>query len=258
MEHWAEGEFGGADLGDARRTRRLVQIAAGAGSDIGSALSSTCGKSGAQAISRLLSRAETTLCSVTEPHVERTRARCSTRGRVLAVQDTTVLDFTTHAGTEGIGPITTSAKSRGLLMHTVLAVSEDRVPLGILGIQVWARDAANRGVARERRSRLVGDKESCKWLIGLEQAQSATDAEQEVLVVGDRESDVYVLFAAPRRAGTELLIRLAHNRRICDGEYAYVRDAIAAAPVAGYMRWRFLGRGRDRSGWQDLRFAAPK
>jgi Transposase Tn5 dimerisation domain. len=80
---------------------------------------------------------------------------------------------------------------------------------------------------------LVGDKESCKWLIGLERAQSATDAEQEVLVVGDRESDVYALFAAPRRAGTELLIRLAHNRRICDDDYAYVRDAIAAAPVAG-------------------------
>jgi hypothetical protein len=239
MEHcvdadvWALEEFGGARLGDARRTRRLVQIACGAAGSVGAALSSVCGKSGAQTVTRLFGREETTLESVTRPHVIQTRDRCAGQGRLLAIQDTTVLDFTAHSSIEGIGPVTTVEDSRGLLLHTVLCVSADRVPLGILGMQLWTRDPASRGCAKDRRNRPVSEKESRKWLVGLEQAQQATEADQRLLVVGDRESDVYALFVAPRRSGVDLLIRLAHNRAVVDDEYGYVREALEAASIVG-------------------------
>lgn len=239
MEHsmdpgvWAEDEFGSAKLGDARRTRRLVAIASGAAGSVGSALSSVCGKSGAQTVSRLLDCAKTTVESVTQPHMEETRNRCAGSGRVLAIQDTTVLDFTNRASLEGIGPVTTARSSRGLLMHSVLAVNEDRVPLGLLGLQLWAREESSRGCARDRRKRPISEKESRKWLIGLKQAQQWTVADQEVLVVGDRESDIFALFAAPRRDGVELLVRLAHNRAVVDDEYSYVRDALIEASIVG-------------------------
>lgn len=231
---WAEEEFGGARLGDERRSRRLVQIASGAAGQVGAALSSVCGKSGPQAVSRLLNCSETTLESVSRPHLAQTRNRCAGHGRLLAIQDTTVLDFTTRSSVEGLGPVTTAKHSRGLLMHTVLCVSEDRVPLGILGLQVWARDESMRGCAKDRRNRPVEKKESRKWLVGLKQAQSAMPADQGLLVVGDRESDIYALFAAPRRDGVELLIRVAHNRAVVDdAECGYVRDALKQASVVG-------------------------
>lgn len=257
---WAEEEFGSAQLGDARRVRRLVQVASGAAGQVGSALSSVCGKSGAQTVSRLLGRDETTLASVTKGHVRRTCARLCGCGRVLAIQDTTVLDFTTHASLEGIGPVTTSRHSRGLLMHTVLCVSQDRVPLGLLGIQLWARDESSRGCAKNRRKRAVSAKESSKWLIGLSQAQKATAPDQKLLVIGDRESDIYALFVAPRRDGVEILIRLAHNRAVVDDEYGYVRDALDDASIIGTYEVEIPRQGSrpKRVAKLDVRIARVK
>lgn len=232
---WAAREFGGADLGDARLTRRLVQIATGAASQVGCALSSVCGKSGSQAISRLLSKNATTAESVLEPHIERTRQRCAGLNRILAVQDTTALDFTGHTCTEGLGPITTAEHKQGLLMHSVLAVGPDKVPVGLLGLQVWARDESTRGCSTDRRKRKTCEKESNKWLVGLDQAQRSVPEDVRVLVVGDRESDVYALFAAPRRAGVDLLVRLAQDR-VVDDEHHRVRQSIADCGVVGVHR----------------------
>lgn len=225
---WARVEFGTARLGDARRTRRLVQIASGAASAVGAALSGVCGKSGAQTVSRLLDCSEATLESVTKPHVIETTKRCLGHGRVLAIQDTTVLDFSTHTSVEGIGPVSHLAHNRGLLMHSVLCVDENRVPLGIMGLQIWARKDSERGSAKKVKRPALA-KESRKWLIGLEQAQQLLSAAQRMLVVGDRESDLYALFVAPRRAGVDLLVRLAHNRNVVSDEYDSVREALASA-----------------------------
>jgi len=229
---WAEREFGGAELGDVRRTERLVQIACGAASQVGAALSTVCGKSGSQAATRVFGRDETTIDAVTAPHIKQTSIRCSGLSRILAVQDTSSLDLTTHKSTQGLGPISTCEHSRGLLMHSALAVSEQGLTLGLLGIQVWARDQKTRGCAKNRRERPVSDKESNKWLVGLEQIQSSLQ-EGEVLVVADRESDVYAYLIAPRREGVELLVRLSHNRAVEDEEYSYVLDALNGINAAG-------------------------
>lgn len=230
---WAEKEFGGSQLRDARRTQRLVSIAAGVAGKLGSALSSVCGGSGAQAVSRLMGREETTVDSVLEWHTKQTALRCEDVECVLAVQDTTVLDFSTHKSVIGLGP-TDSGDSRGLLQHSVLAVSDDGYPLGLLGELIWARDESQRGSRHSRRERPTSGKESQKWLWGLDRAQRATSQSVRLIVIGDRESDVYALFAADRRHNVDLLVRLAHNRAVADDEVHLVRDAVARADVIGY------------------------
>ena len=119
----------------------MVQIAAGVSGQVGAAVSSVCGKSGAQAVSRLFDRPETCLDSVLAGHVAETRKRCAGAGRILAIQDTTTLDFSSHRCTEGLGPVSGDETGLGLLMHSVLAASDERVPLGMLGLHVWSRDA---------------------------------------------------------------------------------------------------------------------
>jgi hypothetical protein len=175
---------------------------------------------------------QTTLESVIRPHVLQTNKRFANCGRVLAIQDTTVLDFTTHHTVEGIGPIWHSTYKQGLLMHSVLCVDDNRVPLGILGVQIWARKDSELGNAKKVQ-RPASAKESRKWLVGLDQAQQQTPADKRVLVIGDRESDLYALFVAPRRAGVDLLVRLAHNRSVVSEEYDCVREVLAGVNDLG-------------------------
>ncbi len=60
---------------------------------------------------------------------------------MLAPQDTTTLNYTTHPMTEGLGPINNvNDKSVGLILHDTLAFTQEGTPLGILDAQCWARD----------------------------------------------------------------------------------------------------------------------
>jgi phosphoglycolate phosphatase-like HAD superfamily hydrolase len=142
-------------------------------------------------------------------------------------------------------------------MHTVLCLSADRVPQGILGLQLWSREKSRRGSRKDRRSRLVCEKESQKWITGLNQAQEAIGADQSLLVVGDRESDIYALFAAPRRKGVELLVRFAHNRSLMDDEYSRVLEALANSPMVGTYEVEIPRQGSrpKRSAKLDVRIA---
>ena len=79
---WANHEFGKADIGDKRRTRRLVAIIAAAASQIGVAISSACGPAGALAASRLFRRRESTIEAVLRPHIKRTGERCESYDRI--------------------------------------------------------------------------------------------------------------------------------------------------------------------------------
>jgi len=230
---WAVREFSGAPLGDERRATRLIRIAGGLASNPGMAISSCCGQSGAQAITRFLSRPEVTIESVLEPHISETYYRIQEYDRVLAVQDTSHLDFGGREDLEGAGPIGTGEESLGLMLHSMLMVSPERTPLGVAGIQVWARDAKKKGKSKDRRNKSVDDKESRKWLIGFSQAEACTPSGKRLLVIGDRESDLYALFVAKRRETTDLLVRLSQNRAINDEEYKYIYDAVDNAPVFG-------------------------
>jgi hypothetical protein len=58
-----------------------------------------------------------------------------------------------------------------------------------------------------------------------------------LITVADREADIYDLFALPRRAGSDLLIRAAHDRAVSEAEGS-VQKAIAAAQLAGKVRVR--------------------
>lgn len=258
VELWANREFGGVHLGDMRRTARLMSIAAGMAEDPARAISTSCGRSGAQAVSRLFAREEVCVESVLESHIEETRKRCEGHSRVLGVQDTTVLDFTSHTAKQGIGPVTTSECSRGLLMHSMLIVSEGKTPLGLGGAQIWSRDQEDRGCAKDRRKRSISQKESNKWIVGLRQAESAVPDDCELVVVGDRESDVYALFAAPRAARTHLLVRVAQDRAVDDEEHRLLSQAVGAAPVVGAHKVQVPRKPGQpaREAWLEIRLTS--
>jgi hypothetical protein len=169
--------------------------------------------------------------SILASHVEATVERMAEVSVVLAVQDTTTLNYSHHPGTIGLGALNT-AQQRGLLMHTTLTVTPERVPLGLLEQEVWARDPAAVGKRATRKQRPLAEKESQKWLTSLETVigAKARCPTTQVVSVGDREADVYDLFLVDRPAGVDLLVRAAWDRAV-DGPQPHLWAALADAPT---------------------------
>lgn len=75
---------------------------------------------------------------IREAHQLSTFDRVKEHNIILAIQDTTDLNFTHHPSKKGMGPIGQEPYVQGLLVHSVLAVSSQGVPLGVLHQQIWA------------------------------------------------------------------------------------------------------------------------
>jgi hypothetical protein len=80
---------------------------------------------------------------------------------VVAVQETTEVDWTAHPATTGMGPIG-SPTHQGLLVRSTLAFTPERVPLGLVAQEVWARDPEQVGQRATCRHRRIEEKESYK------------------------------------------------------------------------------------------------
>lgn len=234
---WAEEEFGEAELGDARLTARLVEMARLVGAQPSASLPQACaGEPGAlKAAYRFFDNEGVEAAEILASHVQATYARLAGERRVLAVQDTTYLDFGGRPGTTGLGPLR-SIKQQGMLAHTTLALTPERLPLGLLAQQVLVRDAASYAGALDHKERPIADKESGKWLRSVQAVAVAAAAcpDTHFVSVGDREADVYDLFVLARPPTVDLLVRASQDRRV-DSPERFLHATVAAAPVAATM-----------------------
>jgi hypothetical protein len=257
--NWAVHEFADADLGDERRTTRLVELAYALGQHPTAALPEACGTgSMLKAASRFFDNDGITPQDILQSHVEATYTRLGAVPVVLAVQDTTEINWTRHPATQGLGPLGHTA-CHGLLVHTTLAITPERVPLGLLAQQVWARDPADVGKRARRKQLPISQKESQKWLHSLDAVYTAHDCcpTPRLVSVGDREADVYDVLAAPRPAGVDLLIRAAWDRCV-QGAERYVWATVAAHPGGAHLQLKVPRRGPQaaRDATLALRFCA--
>ena len=244
MEGWAGEELKEAKLGDKRLNRRLVKLVEALAEQPSESVPQACGSWAAtQAAYRFWDNDEVKVEAIRQAHVQGTEKRLEGEKRVLVVQDTTELDWSQHRHTTGLGSLA-AASHRGLHVHSALAVSEAGVPLGLVHQQVWQRDPASTGQAATRRSRETQDKESQRWLSTQAASLKAVPEAVAVVTVADREADIYDLFAAKRRAGADLLVQAAQNRLV-DDETRYLFSAIAARPIAGWVRVE-VGRRADQ------------
>ena len=149
---------------------------------------------------------------------------------VLAIEDTTDLDFSSLKQTSGLGFINQS-QQQGVKVHSCFAVSGRGEPLGLLHQHTWTR-AERAGKRGERRKKATCDKESQRWLDTLTAAEPGLDKSVCLVHVGDREADIYDLFVQPRRSNSHLLIRAEHHRKV-QHELDYLIPTIEQAPVLG-------------------------
>jgi Domain of unknown function (DUF4338)/Transposase DNA-binding len=241
--HWVEAEFGNVDLGHQDREQRLVRIAAAKAQNPAASYTECCAGNRHQlkAYYRFIDKDEEALSvpALLKGHRERTVGRMKGLRRALVIQDTTDLDFSQRLHCNGLGDIgknQTSTVSQGLKMHSSLAVSEEGLPLGVLDTNLYA---AHFDAAEKSESRPMEEKESYRWVRTLDEVNDLAEylPDTEVVVVGDRESDIFELFDHWRRQtpGVHLLVRARHNRCLCE-ESAKLFDHLESLPVMAQVQ----------------------
>jgi hypothetical protein len=86
------------------------------------------------------------------------------------MQDTTEVDYTNLKATEGLGVHGTKITSKGLIVHSNIAVTTKGVTLGLLDQKIWARKENEHGKRRDRNKKPIEEKESYKWLESMEES----------------------------------------------------------------------------------------
>lgn len=234
MEKWAAKELEQANLGDARRKKRLISIVENLAAQPAESVPQASGNpAAASATYDFWNSPYFQPSDIRQAHTASTIERIKSTEIILAIQDTTNLDFTTHRATKNLGYLDNSY-SMGLKVHSTLAVSSMGVPLGILNQQVWARDKKNLGIAKKRRQRETKEKESQRWLDGLSVTQKLIPEAIKVVTIGDCESDIFDLFALERPNNSHLLIRGTHNRKVAHGSQ-YLQEAIHQIKPCGQL-----------------------
>ena len=225
-ETWAEKEFGGAALGDARLSQRLVKVASAKADTPGRAFCGVAQGDGAavKGYYRLIDMPEdsaVTMDNILRPHRDRTVRRMQGQHTVLCVQDGSDLDYNGLAVCTGLGEIGTNqtgAKSRGLHLHTTLAIAPSGLPLGVLHVQCLAPQPKAPEDRRPAFAIPIEEKKTFPWIEHhRDMAAVAADMPPTRLIdVCDREADFFELFDEQRRTpGVELLVRAKYNRNIC-------------------------------------------
>lgn len=213
-----EVHFGAAEFRDARLTNRLVAVA----NQLIAHPNETFPKKfqnpkDLQAFYRLMKNDKVTHASVLATHRDVTLERMrTTPGVVLAIQDTTTLDYSGLDAIEDLAPIG-NGHGRGYSCHNCLAVvAESREVLGLVAQVLHRRRKIPKGEKRAARQQHP-QRESRLWKTISKQLPAApTDgpAGQLWVEVADRGADITEFLDYEEEVGKKYLVRSQHNRWI--------------------------------------------
>jgi hypothetical protein len=256
MQSWAAEELKYVQLGDERLNQRLIKMVETFAGNPECSVPQACKTWASTRASYIFwdnqkVKPEDIILAHKKSTVERIQEQeIQGNNTILAIQDTTNIDFTKHPKTKGLGHLDHPFTS-GLKVHSCLTVSLDGVPQGIIYQKVWARDKKTKGKKHQRRKLETKDKESQRWLDTLKATEESIPEGIKVITVADREADIYDFFAMPRKEGSDLLIRVSYNRGVED-EAKYLWDAVRKSPILGQVDVEVGRKGDQPSRYATL------
>ena len=218
LVNFGQTHFGQADLGDARRTKRLVRVADRlAAHPAGSLPDKMESPAELAALYHLMNTERVTHAAVLQTHFRRTRAAILDHpdSVILLAHDDTDLDLTSkHSLKDGLGPLS-GKHQRGYICHNSIALTTTGEPLGlanqILHVNKRRRKNTARAVLREcphRQSRL--------WMRGRE-AVGDFPAGKRVIDLVDRGGDTFEFLDYEHAHGYDYVARAKSNRAVVLG-----------------------------------------
>ena len=174
------------------------------------------GRKGELAAGRFLNSPKVTPEAILETHINRTAAAAQGRRRIVAIQDTTEVNFSGRdRSRKGLGP-GADGKAKGFFIHATVAVDPDSEQIvGVLDAQIWTRPPAGR--RKRRQACTVEEKETMRWITAMKCAHlRLLRVATKRIHITDREGDFYPLLARVPD-GDDLVIRARHNRKMPAG-----------------------------------------
>jgi len=214
---FGEMNFGHADLGDKRRTKRLVKLA-----DLmclrpgGTLPQKLRNPADLQAFYRLMDKDDVTHQAMLDSHREATMQRIGQlQGAVLVLHDTTELEYTTRKSLTGLGQIG-NGNRRGYITHNSLAVDpETKDVIGLCNQVLHRRPKVPKSETRAQRNKRAS-RESLLWIKGTK----PLPADRQIVDVCDRGADTSEFIEHEMNSGRRFVIRASHDRCILVGHGA--------------------------------------
>lgn len=244
--HWAAHEFGGAPLGDARLSKRLVNVSEAKAAVPDRAFSGVAKGDWAsvKAYYRLIDHPDETAINMTNilaPHRQRTVRRMQGQKTVLCIQDGCELDYSNLDQCEGLGEVIanqTSATRRGLNLHSTFTLAPNGLPLGVLRAQCRAPNSKSSDDNRGTQVIPIEEKKTFVWIEHhRDLVELASKMPQTQLIdVCDREADFFELFDEQRHNPcVDLLIRAQYDRKLMEESFKLF-DTVRHAPILSWLR----------------------
>jgi hypothetical protein len=255
---WAQFTFGQCELGDPRRTARLITIATSLADHVGDSLSQAADSDSAKHLGgyRFIRNPHVDPEAILEGGAKSTAELVAqSRGKTfLAVEDTTTLGYR-HGVASELGDLggKENAKQRGWLVHTVLLVDpQDRQVQGLLDQFYWLRSSQERGKSRHTKERHYEDKESVKWQRASERvSERLGKGMASIISVCDRESDVFEYLHYKLAHQQRFVVRSQVDRRICD-ESHLLYQKLRQSPSRTTRRVHVSQHGNQPGYWTEV------
>ena len=219
VNQWAQLNFGECELGDKRRTDRLVRVAEEIANNPSASLPNQIEKWGdLKAAYRLFDRDEVTFEAIAGPHWELTKQLA--KGRTLVIADTTEIDFGRFREIEGVGP-TGNGTGQGFLLHNALMVNaESEEIIGLAGQTIHYRKRKKKSTKRPTAPNRLKKKqrESEVWGKVIDQIGPPEQGTSYVHIF-DRGGDNFEVYCHLLQQRSDWVIRASQmNRRVLVGD----------------------------------------
>lgn len=196
--------------------------------------------------------------SLLKPHLTKTIERIKTHDVVVISSDTSSVNYTTRSSNPDSGYLSAN-NAQGFFLHTSLATTLDRVPLGVVSSKFWAREKEKSENKTHRDYLPIEEKESFKWIESYCIANEVANLSKttEVIYVADKEADIIDLWeegcrALEQKHASHLVVRCNHNRAVLptlENDKKKLFDFGKKAPVVGMCEFEL----RDRKTHKILR-----
>ncbi|TVU67178.1 IS4 family transposase, partial [Pseudoalteromonas distincta] len=257
--HWAKQQFGKSDLGDPRRTARLVKLASTLANEPGKPLVNITQSPGdMEGAYRFIRNENIGATAIAESGFKATVEQAKSHNLLLALEDTTTLIYKHSSIRDDLGHVGRGAKQRGLLAHSVLLFAPDtKQVVGLIEQSRWSRDINTIGKREKHATTSYEGKESYKW-------ESASRAMAErlqgqmanVISVCDREADIYEYLQYKLTEQQRFVVRSMQSRHIEEGEdklYAFASELMSAGTKHIHIAQK--GGRKARSATLDITYA---
>ena len=271
MDAWIDEELAANTLPDQRLKKRCRTLLAQLWSRIGNTIPASCQDLAAtKAAYRFFSNPKVTQAMILAGHFAATASRFKReRGMRLVLHDTTEVTFhRKDAGQVGFtGRATLKAgdgkkKSHaicGILLHASLVVTGKGLPLGLAAAKFWTRKKFKGSTALYRKVNAgrvpIEEKESYRWVEGLEESTQRMGQPSHCVHIGDREADIYEVFSKANELGTHVLVRSRVDRTAGPRAKTTMLRLMKRSPVRGEHTLTLRdGHGRPYKARLRLRF----